>query len=101
MSDQTIKADGIIPKNPVAKYADSIIRWGGFWRRVLTVIGWISLIAGPIVGVVIVKGSSEGPGMTFLYFLYCLLVGLAGLLLMFTYRLIFDYMLMKAHQSRI
>ena len=81
----------------VGKYADSIIRWGGFFRTVLTVFGWIYLIGAPLGGLVIGQNTYE-PGM---YFLYGLLIGLIGSVAMFGYRLIFDYLLMKAHQTKI
>jgi hypothetical protein len=81
----------------VDKYADSIIRWGGFFRTVLTVFGWIYLIGGPLGGLIIGQNTYE-PGM---YFLYGLLIGLIGSVAMFGYRLIFDYLLMKAHQSKL
>jgi len=97
MSDQTSYADGVIAKNSVAKYADSIIRWGGFFRTLLTVFGWIYLIGAPLGGLVIGQNTYE-PGM---YFLYGLLIGLIGSVAMFGYRLIFDYMLMKAHQTKM
>jgi hypothetical protein len=92
MSDQTSYADGVIAKNSVAKYADSIIRWGGFFRTLLTVFGWIYLVGGPIVGFAIGGG---------VYLLYGLIVGAIGAVVMFGYRLIFDYLLMKAHQSKL
>jgi len=92
MSDQTSYADGVIAKNSVAKYADSIIRWGGFFRTLLTVFGWIYLLGGPIVGFAIGGG---------VYLLYGLIVGAIGAVVMFGYRLIFDYLLMKAHQSKL
>lgn len=92
MSDQTSYADGVIAKNSVAKYADSIIRWGGFFRTLLTVFGWIYLVGGPIVGFAIGGG---------VYLLYGLIVGAIGAVVMFGYRLIFDYLLMKAYQSKL
>ena len=92
MSDQTSYADGVIAKNSVTKYADSIIRWGGFFRTLLTVFGWIYLIGGPI------GGFALGGGI---YFLYGLIIGIIGAVALFGYRLIFDYMLMKAHQSKL
>ena len=97
MSNQENYSVGGSVKSSVAKYADSIIRWGGFFRTVLTVFGWIYLIGGPLGGLVIGQNTYE-PG---LYFLYGLLVGLIVSVVMFGYRLIFDYMLMKSHQSRI
>jgi hypothetical protein len=97
MSDQTSYADGVNAKNSVAKYADSIIRWGGFFRTVLTVFGWIYLIGGPLIGFAFVAGQQQ-PGS---YFLIGLMAGAIGAVVMFGYRLIFDYMLMKAHQSKL
>lgn len=81
----------------VDKYADSIIRWGGFFRTVLTVFGWIYLIGGPLIGFAFVAGQQQ-PGS---YFLIGILAGAIGAVLMFGYRLIFDYLLMKAHQTKI
>jgi hypothetical protein len=97
MSDQTSYADGVIAKNSVAKYADSIIQWGGFFRAVLTVFGWIYLIGAPLISLIYVYGQQQSPA----YILYGLLVGVLGSVGMFGYRLIFDYMLMKAHQSKL
>jgi hypothetical protein len=97
MSDQTSYADGVNAKNSVAKYADSIIRWGGFFRTVLTVIGWIYLIGGPLIGFAFVAGQQQSGS----YILIGIMAGAIGAVVMFGYRLIFDYMLMKAHQSRI
>jgi hypothetical protein len=97
MSDQTSYADNVIVKDSVAKYADSIIRWGGFFRTLLTVFGWIYLVGGPVGGLLIGQGTYE-PGM---YFLYGLIIGIVGSIAMFGYRLIFDYLLMKAHQSKL
>jgi hypothetical protein len=81
----------------VDKYADSIIRWGGFFRTILTVIGWIYLIGGPLIGFAFVAGQQQPAS----YFLIGLMAGAIGAVVMFGYRLIFDYMLMKAHQSKI
>jgi hypothetical protein len=97
MSDQTVSADHVLTKRSVAKYADSIIRWGSFFRNLLTVLGWIYLIGGPLGGFAIGQSTYE-PGM---YFLYGLIIGVVGSIAMFGYRLIFDYMLMKAHQSKL
>ena len=80
----------------VDKYADSIIRWGGFFRTVLTVIGWIYLIGGPLIGFAFVAGQQQ-PGS---YILIGIMAGAIGAVVMFGYRLIFDYMLMKAHQTK-
>lgn len=89
MSDQTNLA--------VSKYADSIIRWGGLFRTILTVFGWIYLIGGPLVGYIAWDNSIYGEAS---YVLIGILVGIVGALGMFGYRLIFDYMLMKAHQTK-
>ena len=97
MSDQTVSTDHVLTKRSVAKYADSIIRWGSFFRNLLTVLGWIYLVGGPLLGFVIGQNTWE-PGM---YFLYGLIIGVVGSIAMFGYRLIFDYMLMKAHQSKM
>ena len=97
MSDQTSYADGVIAKNSVAKYADSIIRWGGFFRSLLTVFGWIYLIGGPLTGLIFVYGQQQSPA----YILFGIMAGAIGAVAMFGYRLIFDYMLMKAHQSKM
>ena len=79
-----------INKYAVIKYADSIIRWGGFFRTTLTVFGWIYLVGGPLIGLI------SGPRG----FIVGFLVGIFGSVAMFGYRLIFDYMLMKAHQTK-
>ena len=97
MSDQTSYADGVIAKNSVAKYADSIISWGGFFRSLLTVFGWIYLIGGPLIGLIYVYGQQQSPA----YILFGIMAGAIGAVAMFGYRLIFDYMLMKAHQSKM
>lgn len=97
MSDQTVSTDHILAKSSVAKYADSIIRWGSFFRSLLTVFGWIYLVGGPLIGFGIGQSTYE-PGM---YFLFGLIIGIFGSIMMFGYRLIFDYLLMKAHQSRL
>ena len=97
MSDQTVSTDHVLTKRSVAKYADSIIRWGGFFRTVLTVFGWIYLIGGPLIGFAFVAGQQQ-PGS---YFLIGVMAGAIGAVVMFGYRLIFDYMLMKAHQSKM
>jgi hypothetical protein len=89
MSDQTNQA--------VIKYADSIIRWGGVFRTILTVFGWIYLIGGPIVGYIAWDTSYYGEAS---YIFFCILAGIVGAVGMFGYRIIFDYMLMKAHQAK-
>ena len=81
----------------VDKYADSIIRWGGFFRTLLTVFGWIYLIGGPLIGLIFVYGQQQSPA----YILFGIMAGAIGAVAMFGYRLIFDYMLMKAHQSKM
>lgn len=81
----------------VERYADSIIRWGGFFRTVLTVFGWIYLIGGPLIGFAFVAGQQQ-PGS---YILIGILAGAIGAVVMFGNRLIFDYLLMKAHQAKI
>lgn len=89
MSDHTSLA--------VSKYADSIIQWGGVFRTIFTVLGWIYLVLGGIFGFYYGQNMYGNP---FLYFVLGLLVGALGMLTMFGYRLIFDYMLMKAHQTK-
>ena len=81
----------------VTKYADSIIRWGGFFRTILTVFGWIYLIGGPIIGYIAWSASFTGEAS---YIFWGILFGIVGSIGMFGYRLIFDYMLMKAHQTK-
>ena len=81
----------------VMKYADSIIRWGGFFRTVLTVFGWIYLIGGPLFGYIAWNTSLYGEVS---YIFMGILIGAVGAIGMFGYRLIFDYMLMKAHQAK-
>jgi hypothetical protein len=81
----------------ISKYADSIIRWGGFFRTTMTVFAWIYLIGGPIFGWVAWYSSYTGEAS---YIFYGILGGVVGALTMFGYRLIFDYMLMKAHQTK-
>jgi hypothetical protein len=98
MSLEPSYADNVLAKQAVAKYSDSIIRWGGVFRTIFTVVGWIYLVGGGIFGLLY---GQEMYGKPFMYFLLGLLVGALGALVMFGYRLIFDYMLMKAHQSRI
>ncbi len=97
MSDQTVSTDHVLTKRSVAKYADSIIRWGSFFRNLLTVFGWIYLVGGPLIGFGIGQSTYE-PGT---YFLFGLIIGIFGSIMMFGYRLIFDYLLMKAHQSKL
>ena len=81
----------------VVKYADSIIRWGGFFRTVLTVFGWIYLLGGPLIGCAFVAGQQQSGS----YILIGIMAGAIGAVFMFGYLLIFDYMLMKAHQSKM
>ena len=97
MSDQASYADGVNAKNSVAKYADSIIQWGGAFRTIFTVLGWIYLVVGAIFGFYYGQNTYGSP---FLYFILGLIFGALGTLTMFGYRLIFDYMLMKAHQTK-
>lgn len=81
----------------VDKYADSIIRWGGFFRTLLTVFGWIYLIGGPLIGFAFVAGQQQSGS----YIIVGIVAGAIGAVIMFGYRLIFDYLLMKAHQSKM
>jgi hypothetical protein len=97
MSLEPSYADNVLAKQAVAKYSDSIIRWGGVFRTIITVVGWIYLIGGPLIGFAAVAGQQAAP----IFILVAILIGVVAALLMFGYRLIFDYMLMKAHQSRI
>jgi hypothetical protein len=83
MSDQTNQA--------VTKYADTIIQWGGVFRTILTALGWIYLVGGPLIG--LLGGGPRG-------FILGILVGIIGAVGMFGYRIIFDYLLMKAHQAK-
>ena len=80
----------------VIKYADSIIRWGGVFRNIFTVLGWIYLIGGPFIGFVFVAGA-QAPST---YFLMGIIAGVVGAVAKFGYRIIFDYLLMKAHQAK-
>jgi len=82
----------------VVKYADSIIQWGGVFRTIFTVLGWIYLAAGGIFGAYY-RQNMYGTPFRFLFL--GLLVGALGTLTMFGYRLIFDYLLMRAHQSKL
>ena len=88
MSDYTYHA--------VTKYADSIITWGGVFRKIFTVLGWIYLIGGPFIGFLFVAGA-QAPAT---YLLMGILAGVVGAVGMFGYRIIFDYLLMKAHQAK-
>ena len=88
MSDQTNPA--------VTKYANSIITWGGVFRTIFTVLGWIYLIGGPFIGFVFVAGA-QAPAT---YLLMGILAGVVGAVGMFGYRIIFDYLLMQAHQAK-
>ena len=82
----------------VGKYADSIIQWGGVFRTIFTVLGWIYLVVGGIFG--FYYGQNQY-GTPFRYFILGLLFGAFGTLTMFGYRLFFDYLLMRAHQSKL
>lgn len=82
----------------VDKYADSIIRWGGIFRIIFTVFGWIYLAGGGIIGLYYGQNMYGTPAP---YFLLGLIFGALGALVMFGYRLVFDYLLMKAHQSKL
>ena len=82
----------------VGKYADSIIQWGGVFRTIFTVLGWIYLVVGGIFG--FYYGQNQY-GTPFRFFILGLLFGAFGTLTMFGYRLFFDYLLMRAHQSKI
>jgi RsiW-degrading membrane proteinase PrsW (M82 family) len=97
MSDQASYADGVIAKKSVAKYADSIIQWGGVFRTIFTVLGWIYLAVGVIFGFYYGQNMYGNP---FLFLILGALLGALGTLTMFGYRLVFDYMLMKAHQTK-
>ena len=89
MSDQTNPA--------VTKYADSIIQWGGVFRTIFTALGWIYLVGGPLVGYIAWNNSFTGEAS---YILVGIVAGIVGAVTMFGYRLIFDYLLMKAHQAK-
>jgi hypothetical protein len=82
----------------VGKYADSIIQWGGIFRTIFTVLGWIYLALGGILGFYYGQNMY---GNTLLFLILGLLVGALGTLTMFGYRLVFDYLLMKAHQTKM
>ena len=82
----------------VSKYADSIIQWGGIFRTIFTVLGWIYLAFGGILGFYYGQNMYGTP---FRFLILGLLVGALGTLTMFGYRLIFDYLLMKAHQTKM
>ena len=82
----------------VSKYAGSIIRWGRLFRNILTVFAWINLIGGPIIGYLSWYNSYLGEAT---YFFLGVLLGGFGAIIMFGYRLIFDCLLMKAHQSKL
>jgi hypothetical protein len=97
MSPETSYADNVLAKQAMAKYSNSIIRWGGFFRAIFTVLGWICLVGGPLIGFIL--GFSQQASAV--YLLGGILFGALGALTMFCYRLIFDYLLMKAHQSWI
>ena len=80
----------------VNKYADSIIRWGGFLRAIITGLAWIYIVGAPLAGFAFVAGQQQSPA----YILYGVLIGAIGGVTLFGYRLIFDYFLMKAHQAK-
>ena len=82
----------------VDKYADSIIQWGGVFRTIFTVLGWIYLVLGGIFGFYYGQNMYGTP---FRFLILGLLVGALGTLTMFGYRLVFDYLLMKAHQTKM
>jgi hypothetical protein len=82
----------------VGKYADSIIQWGGIFRTIFTVLGWIYLALGGILGFYYGQNMYGNP---LLFLILGLLVGALGTLTMFGYRLVFDYLLMRAHQSKL
>jgi hypothetical protein len=81
----------------VIKYADSIIQWGGTFRTIFTVLGWVYLVVGAIFGFYYGQNMYGTP---FLYMILGLIFGALGTLTMFGYRIIFDYLLMKAHQAK-
>ena len=82
----------------VSKYADSIIQWGGIFRTIFTVLGWIYLALGGIFGFYYGQNMYGTP---FGFLILGLLLGALGTLTMFGYRLVFDYLLMKAHQTKM
>ena len=82
----------------VVKYADSIIQWGGVFRTIFTVLGWIYLVVGGILGFYYGQNMYGNP---LLFLILGLLFGALGMLIMFGYRLFFDYLLMRAHQSKL
>ena len=81
----------------VSKYADSIIQWGGVFRIIFTVLGWIYLVLGGIFGLYYGQNMYGSP---FGFMILGILFGALGTLTMFGYRLLFDYILMKAHQAK-
>jgi hypothetical protein len=97
MSPEPSYAENVLAKQAMSKYADSIVRWGGVFRTICTVVGWIYLVGGPLIGFIMVAGQQASA----INLLGGILIGAIAALVMFGYRLIFDYMLMKAHQSRI
>ena len=98
MSQDQSYAGNVLAKQAVAKYSDSIIRWGGVFRTIFTVVGWIYLVGGPLFGFIAWQNSFTGEAS---YILFGILAGAVGGLAMFGYRLVFDYLLMRAHQSRL
>jgi hypothetical protein len=98
MSQEQSYAGNALAKQAVAKYSDSIIRWGGVFRTILTVLGWIYLAGGPLFGYIAWSTSFTGEAS---YIFIGIVVGAVGGIAMFGYRLIFDYLLMRAHQSKL
>ena len=98
MSLEQSYAENVLAKQAVAKYSGSIIRWGGVFRTILTVLGWIYLVGGPLIGYIAWDNSIYGEAS---YVFLGILVGAVGGIAMFGSRLIFDYLLMRAHQSKL
>jgi hypothetical protein len=98
MSQEQSYAGNVLAKQAVEKYSDSIIRWGGVFRTILTVLGWIYLAGGPLFGYIAWSNSFTGEAS---YIFIGIVVGAVGGIAMFGYRLIFDYLLMRAHQSKL
>jgi hypothetical protein len=98
MSQEQSYAGNVLAKQAVEKYSDSIIRWGGVFRTILTVLGWIYLAGGPLFGYIAWSNSLYGDVS---YIFIGIVVGAVGGIAMFGYRLIFDYLLMRAHQSKL
>jgi hypothetical protein len=83
----------VMSNQAVVKYADSIIQWGGVFRTIFTVLGWIYLVIGGILGFYYGQNMYGNP---FLFLILGLILGALGTLTMFGYRLFFDYLLMRA-----